>query len=205
MERALGTLPTLRSSRIEISTRNKAAVLTLRQPRKQSGQHHICHIYESIRALRTNGNTVAIRWLPAGEEDKLWKIANKENAKHATRQGATPQTQTPRTRSTTLNVAWSKRSTNNHLPDKVGPHSKRVDAALPGKHTRLLYNHLSRKEAGVLAQLRTGMARLNGYLHRIGAAPADQCACGQATETVDHFLFRCSNAQTPTEATFLST
>jgi hypothetical protein len=35
------------------------------------------------------------------------------------------------------------------------------------------------------------MARLNGYLHRIGAAPSDQCACGQATETVDHFLFRC--------------
>ncbi|AEO60797.1 hypothetical protein MYCTH_2070109, partial [Thermothelomyces thermophilus ATCC 42464] len=52
-ERALGSLPTLRSSRIEISTRNKAAVLTLRQPRKQSGQHHICHIYESIRESTT--------------------------------------------------------------------------------------------------------------------------------------------------------
>jgi hypothetical protein len=41
MEQALGTLPTLRSSRIEISIRNKAAVLTLRQPRQQSGQHHV--------------------------------------------------------------------------------------------------------------------------------------------------------------------
>ena len=57
----------------------------------------------------------------------------------------------------------------------------------------LLYDHLTRKEVGVLAQLRTGMARLNGYLHRIRAAPSDQCACGQATETVDHFLFRCKN------------
>jgi hypothetical protein len=161
-----------------------------RNSARQSGQHHICHIYESIRALRRNGNTVTIRWLAAGEEDKLWEVA-KMNAKHATRQGATPQTPTPRSRSTTLNVAWSKRSTSNQLPDKVGAHSKRVDAALPGKHTRLLYAHLSRKEAGVLAQLRTGMARLNGYLHRIGAAPTDQCACGQATETVDHFLFRC--------------
>ena len=44
----------------------------------------------------------------------------------------------------------------------------------------------------ILAQLRTGMARLNGYLHRIGAAESDQCACGQATETVQHFLFRCT-------------
>jgi ribonuclease HI len=104
IEQALGTLPTLRSSRIEISTRNKAAVLTLQQPRQQSRQHHIYHIYGSIRALRRNGNTVAIRWLPTGEEDKLWEIA-KGQAKEATRQGTTPQTQTPRTRSTTLNVA----------------------------------------------------------------------------------------------------
>ena len=35
------------------------------------------------------------------------------------------------------------------------------------------------------------MARLNGYLHRITAAPTDQCAYGQAIETVEHFLFRC--------------
>jgi len=190
MERALGTLLALTSSRIELSTRNKAAVLTLRHPRQQSGQQHICHIYESIRALQRNGNTVTVRWLPAGEQNKLWEIA-KERAKHATREGATPETQTPRARSTTLNIAKSKRGSSNHLPDKVGAHSKRVDAALPGKHTRLLYEHLSRKEAGILAQLRTGMARLNGYLHRIGAAPSDQCECGQARETVDHFLFRC--------------
>ena len=87
--------------------------------------------------------------------------------------------------------AENKRRASNHLPDKVGAHSKRVDAALPGKHTRLLYEHLSRKEAGVLAQLRTGVAKLNAYLHRIKATPSDQCACGQARETVEHFLFRC--------------
>jgi len=28
------------------------------------------------------------------------------------------------------------------------------------------------------------MIRLNGYLHRIGAAELDQCDCGQARETV---------------------
>ena len=35
------------------------------------------------------------------------------------------------------------------------------------------------------------MAKLNTYLYRIKAAPSDQCAYGQARETVDHFLFRC--------------
>jgi hypothetical protein len=36
------------------------------------------------------------------------------------------------------------------------------------------------------------MAQLNGYLHSIGIVKSDQCACGQATETVEHFLFNCS-------------
>ena len=95
-------------------------------------------------------------------------------------------------RSTTLNIAQSKRGTSNYLLDKVGAHSKRVDAALLGKHTRVLYKHLSRKEAGILAQLRTGIARLNGYLYCIRAALSDQCIYRQARETVDYFLFQCN-------------
>ncbi|KAJ5543770.1 hypothetical protein N7494_005049 [Penicillium frequentans] len=94
-------------------------------------------------------------------------------------------------KSTTLSLARSQAVPRNTLPGDVGKHAKRVDAALPGKHTRLLYYRLSWKEATVLAQLRTGMARLNGYLYRINAADTDQCACGQAKETVEHFLFRC--------------
>ena len=87
--------------------------------------------------------------------------------------------------------ARAEQGTMKRLPETVGKYSKKIDTALPGKHTRRLYDKLSWKEAGILAQLRTGMARLNGYLHRITAAPTDQCACGQATETVEHFLFRC--------------
>jgi hypothetical protein len=94
-------------------------------------------------------------------------------------------------RSTNLRIAWAKRAPLKCLPDKVGRYSKTIDTALPGKHTQLLYNRLTRKEASVLAQLRTGMAKLNVYLHRIEAAPSDQCACGKARETVDHFIFRC--------------
>jgi hypothetical protein len=54
----------------------------------------------------------------------------------------------------------------------------------------MLYNRLTRRKASVLAQLRTGMAKLNVYLYRIEAAPSDQCACGKSRETVDHFIFR---------------
>jgi hypothetical protein len=94
-------------------------------------------------------------------------------------------------KSTTLKIARSQAAPSNDLPENVGRHVKRVDAALPGKHTRQLYDRLSWKEASVLAQLRTGMARLNSYLYRINVADTDQCTCGQAKETVEHFLFRC--------------
>jgi len=77
------------------------------------------------------------------------------------------------------------------LPQGVGKFSKAIDTALPGKHTRVLYDNLKRREACVLAQLRTGMAKLNGFLSRIGAAESDLCACGHAKETVEHFLLRC--------------
>ncbi|OAQ62543.1 reverse transcriptase [Purpureocillium lilacinum] len=77
------------------------------------------------------------------------------------------------------------------LPEGVGKYSKRMDKALPGSHTRALYDTLTKREAKVLAQLRTGMSALNGYLHRIGVADSDVCDCGQAAETIEHFLFRC--------------
>ena len=94
-------------------------------------------------------------------------------------------------KSRTLNIARSQAATSKGLPENVGRHAKRVDAALPGKNTRQLYDRLSWKEASVLAQLQTGMARLNGYLYQINVTQTDRCACGQARETVEHFLFRC--------------
>ncbi|OAQ63798.1 reverse transcriptase [Purpureocillium lilacinum] len=97
-----------------------------------------------------------------------------------------------RARSTTLGIARAKQRADNKIPSNVGDFTKRVDGALPGKHTRQLYDQLTWKEANVLAQLRTGMARLNDYLYRIKATTSQQCACGHARETVDHFLFLCT-------------
>lgn len=95
-------------------------------------------------------------------------------------------------KSTVINIAIANQREGKTLPEKIGKYSKELDAALPGKHTYSLYDALKRKEANVLAQLRTGRIRLNGYLHQIGAAESDQCACGQAKETIEHFLFRCT-------------
>ena len=188
---ALKRLPQLRYRKITLLTSNKGAVLALKRPRQQSGQEYIHRIYESIRQLRRDGNNVTLMWIPKDDDNKLMKIA-RGKAQKATGPGSQPQTLRTGMKSTMLNAARAKQGTTRCLPEKVGSHSKRVETALPGKHTRKLYDPLSWNEANVLAQLRTGMARLNTYLHRINAAPTDQCACGHARETVDHFLFRCT-------------
>ncbi|KAJ5642745.1 endonuclease/exonuclease/phosphatase [Penicillium lividum] len=56
----------------------------------------------------------------------------------------------------------------------------------------MLYDSLDRENASMLAQLRTGHARLNGYLYRVGKADSDMCECGVERETVQHFLLRCT-------------
>ena len=88
-------------------------------------------------------------------------------------------------------IVAEQRQAKRVIPQGVGAYSKKVDAALPGRHTRTLYDDLKREEARMLAQLRTGMARVNGYLCLIGAIESEKCQCGKDRETVEHFLFEC--------------
>ena len=175
---------------ITVVTSNQGALLATNQPRHQSGQTIIEEIYESARILRKGDNSISMIWVPSQGSFELGRRA-KEAARQATEPGRTPQERCQQAKSTIINNAIGEREMKT-LPDGVGKYSRDIDTALPGKHTRILYDSLKRREASVLAQLRTGMARLNGYLHRIGAAESDQCQCGQARETVKHFLFRCT-------------
>ncbi|KAJ6134822.1 hypothetical protein N7523_001144 [Penicillium sp. IBT 18751x] len=154
----------IKDYRTTLLTSNKAAALTLRNPRRQSGQKFVCQTYKLMRRLRTNGNRIKFHWIPTTEDNKLLGLA-KEQARTATQEDALPQEHVPRMKSTTLNIARSQAVPSSELSENIGRHAKRVDSALPGKHTRQLYDRLTWKEANVLAQLRTGMARLNGYLN----------------------------------------
>ena len=172
-------------------TSNQAALLATSQPQQQSGQASIREIHNTIHALKQRGNRVRIVWVASHGDFELSRKA-KEAARQATGQGQEPQEQFPQMKSTTIQAAIAAQKEKKVLPKGIGRYSREMDTALPGRHTHTLYNDLDRREANVLAQLRTGMARLNGYLHQIGRAESDQCACGQARETVKHFLFRCT-------------
>ncbi|KAM9873826.1 reverse transcriptase [Verticillium dahliae] len=139
---ALRFLPQLRGQTVTLLTSNKAAVLTLRNPRQQSGQEYGRCIYEEITRLREAGNAITIVWLPSRLDDGLLEKAKGE-ARKASRDGASPEKQFPKMRSTTLNAARRKLRVETRLPDDIGKLSKEADVALPSKHTRELYDNLS--------------------------------------------------------------
>ncbi|GKT68807.1 hypothetical protein ColTof4_01230 [Colletotrichum tofieldiae] len=192
IHRALEALPeSLRYGNIAILSRNKTAVLAASKPRQQSGQADMQRIYEKASKLRKAGNTVSIGWITPDADPELMQAAKRAAQRSAN--PSSPPTKRPyRAASTTLAIAVRNQKHTWTIPAGVGKYSKRIDAALLGKHTRELYDPLTAAQAKVLAQLRTGMTRLNGYLHKIKAVPSGTCPCGQAEETVEHFLFRCT-------------
>ena len=89
------------------------------------------------------------------------------------------QERRPSSKATVLAQAIAKRKQGKPI-ERVGEYTRKLDTALPGKHTRLLYDSFKWLEASILAQLRTGMTRLNGYLNRIEASETDQCTSSKS-------------------------
>lgn len=176
---------------LTIMTSNRSAVEVIRRPRQQSGQCTIRQIYDRTEYLQKRGCSLRLMWVSAKDEGFALRRMAKEAAQRATNAECMVEIPSYQARSTTLRVTLAQQRQRRQLPEAVGKYSKRIDKAIPGKHTRALYDSLNRKESNVLAQLRTGMMRLNSHLHMMGAVESDVCDCGQATETIEHFLFRC--------------
>ena len=188
---AMRCMPTsMQRKHLIIMTCNRSALQAIQRPQQQSGQTSIRQIYDAVQALESRGNSITAIWIPADTDIELWQKA-KIAAQQAAQPGSTQKEEIYAAKSTILSTALNKQKQNKKLPEGIGKFSKDMDAALPGKHTRKLYDGLKRSEANILAQLRTGMARVNGYLHRIGAAESSLCSCGIAKETVRHFIFCC--------------
>uniref|UniRef100_A0A093VEU3 Retrovirus-related Pol polyprotein from type-1 retrotransposable element R1 n=1 Tax=Talaromyces marneffei PM1 TaxID=1077442 RepID=A0A093VEU3_TALMA len=181
---------------ITILSSNRSALAAISQPRQQSGQKVIQRIYQLAQTLQRQENAINAIWVPA-HTDMDVQIRAKSEARKSTETECQPEIQPFQAKSTAVKLALAKQRQEWALPASIGKYSKAIDIALPGKHTRSLYDRLNRKEAETLAQLRTGMTRLNSYLNRIGAV--DLCACGQASETVEHYLFRCTKWTTKRE------
>ena len=72
-----------------------------------------------------------------------------------------------------------------------GRYTCSLDSAAPGKHTLLLYGALSREDAGILAQARTGHTHLRDYLARTRQIASPICECKGGAESVKHVILHC--------------
>jgi hypothetical protein len=186
LERASGA----HNEDIHIITRSLATVQAVLRPGQQSGQSDIVGLYKAARLLQGRGNRVSLFWLPKEVESKQHEAA-KSAAKRLT---AKEQQETPgpyKAKATATRLAIRNIQKASTIPKGIGAFTTTMDCALPGRHTRKLYDSLNKVEAKILIQLRTGMGRLNTYLHRIGAVESPMCSCGREKESVKHFLFRC--------------
>ncbi|KAM5527229.1 hypothetical protein FOXYSP1_20498 [Fusarium oxysporum f. sp. phaseoli] len=190
----------LQCRELTVLSSSQSSLKAIARPQQQSGQISIRQIYEHIERLRKGNNRVKMIWVPSRCDDLSMSREAKRQAKKATRAGCTPQSLPYQAHSTRLRLAVSQLHQQRKLPNNVGNYSKRIDRALPGKHTQALYDICKRREAGVLSQLRTGMARINSHLNKIGAAESDMCECGCGPETMEHFLFRCTRWEAEREA-----
>jgi len=181
----------IQNQNISIISSNRGALLSIKNPKIQSGQQQIQDIYNITQMLNISGNTIEGVWISKKDEYQLQKLA-KEAAKKATQIEWIPQEGRIQAKAPLLTDAKRKYQKNTVIPNQVGVYSTNMDAALPGKHTKKMYDLLTKSEARILAQLRTGMAKLNGFLFRIKATDSEICECGNAKETVKHFLFTCN-------------
>jgi ribonuclease HI len=158
---------------LTVLSSSQSSLKAIARPRHQSGQVTIRQIYEHVERLGKGNNRVKMVWVPSQDDSLTMSREAKRQAQKAARTECTPRSQPYQARSTRTRLAAAQLHQQRRLPDRVGGYSKRVDRALPGKHTQALYDGLKRREADVLSQLRTGMARINSYLSKIGAAESD--------------------------------
>ena len=72
-----------------------------------------------------------------------------------------------------------------------GKHARNLDRALPGKHTKKIYDKIIHAQDSVLAQMRIGHSTLCSFLAKIKKVTSETCDCSLAPETVNHFLLYC--------------
>lgn len=176
---------------------SQEALKALKTPAQQSGQFFIRNITSQAATInKSRFASVRYQWCPGHS-----KVLGNEKAHTLSRKATEPgnviqSTSAPKVLllASALSIAKQKFSYQNigdFYKAKVGRFTKTFDKALPGPHTRLLYNRKQKTHASILCQLRSGINRLNKYLARIKAVQSSQCKCGKGEESVDHFLFRC--------------
>ena len=144
--------------------------------------------------LRTQGTTLTLQWVPAHEGVPGNELAHKFAQKSTAKGNELDGKPTPRLKSQALMEGRTKiLKARDRLFKRTftSRFTRTIDKALPRQHIAKVYSTLSRQDAIILVQLRTGYLGLNSYMARIHRAGSARCQCGAEEESVRHFLFQC--------------
>jgi hypothetical protein len=173
---------------IHVFTNNRTVLSTLRAPGRMSEQASVSKILKHVRYLEGFSNRVIFASAPMDPIFELGQRA-KQLAQRSTEEGREAQDRVKMSRRTVQNAQECLRRATSQVSTTFGESVCKIDAAWPANHTRRMYDDLSKRQASILAQLRTGMTPLNGYLYNIEAVETNLCDCGEAVESREHFIF----------------
>ncbi|EGD99960.1 hypothetical protein TESG_08624 [Trichophyton tonsurans CBS 112818] len=175
---------------VTILSDSKSGLQTLTNQRNGSGQHIVRAIAKSARDLKAHGVSIRLQWIPShcnnpGNDtaDRLAKEAVGTQPSHPFQNLLSREKAFIRDR---VLAEWDSE----WKSSSKGAHLRRIDASLPGNHTRHLYGALPRGRAYLLTQLRTGHSWLASHAKAYRFREDDKCECG-AKETVVHVLVDC--------------
>ena len=197
--------PEIIGKRVTIYVDNQAVIKALDGIKPKSGQH-------LIRSLATAANDLPCRlrisWISSHSEvkgneaaDKLAKEAARGRSSRMEELPQLLQAPIPSSASAAkqeylakLKSMWTKIWDRSPRKNKFS----QIDPEFPSNNFRKSLFKLTREQASIIMQIRTGHIPLNFYLLRIGKFDSDKCTkCegdqeqAQAAETINHFLFEC--------------
>ncbi|KAI6824489.1 hypothetical protein KC343_g180 [Hortaea werneckii] len=151
---------------VRVFTNNRTVLITLRASPKRTRQWIIGGILKHVEFLKGFAIRVVFAWAPVSSIFELGQRA-KQLAQRSTDEGRVASDRPRLTKRIVLKAQQRLAQATAQMPTTFGEAVRRIDAAWPGNHTRRMYDELSKRQASVLSQLRTGMTPLNGYLHNI--------------------------------------
>jgi ribonuclease HI len=187
-----------------IFTDSQAVMRSLAKPKRQSGQGIIRQILDQIDEiyLRTPTYSVQIDWVLGHVGIDGNEMAD-QAAKAAAIEKLNPLPQPTILKSARVNeihqtikmvrqTDWTNgKRTAKHLRDITKQNMSKQKPRRTKPSSQIYGNLSKRKHIAWIARLRTGHVSLNGYLKRFNIIEDATCECGEAKETVHHFLMVC--------------
>ncbi|KAK7012564.1 ribonuclease H-like domain-containing protein [Favolaschia claudopus] len=195
-----------RARKVVILLDNQACIRALANRRPQPGMYLLTEFHRLLTALlkakpRFHGN-VHLAWVPGHSNVEGNELADEAAKQAAQGAGDSNPVQGCRLVWTDLPVSLAaQRATATKRMAKqwetLWKQSRRamklasIDRSPPSRRILRLYGELTRTEASILTQLRTGHVGLNAFLHRIKVTDSPLCLRCKQPETVSHYLLTC--------------